>query len=152
MKSLSAIAVGVWLGVMGFFSFVAAPAAFGTLEREAAGRFVAAVFPRYYAVGVGLGLLALAGLIAQGLSAAGRPGDWLPVALVLAMLMLSLYAWLVVLPAAHAAREAMRPPALDAGSANAQSFARLHRLSAILNGLVMLGGVAVVVLHAARRP
>jgi hypothetical protein len=68
------------------------------------------------------------------------------------MLILSLYAWLVVLPAAHAAREATRQGPVAPGSANAQSFARLHRLSTILNGLVMLAGVAVVVLQTARRP
>ena len=39
---------------MGFFAFVVAPAAFSTLDRDAAGRFVGAVFPKYYAVGFGL--------------------------------------------------------------------------------------------------
>jgi hypothetical protein len=152
MKSLAAVVVAAWLGVMGGFSFLAAPAAFGTLEREAAGRFVAAVFPRYYLVGVVLGLVALGGLVGHWLSAGARSGDWLPAALVLSMLALSLYAWLAVLPAAHAAREAMRRAPADPASADARSFARLHRLSAILNGLAMLAGVAVVALHVGRRP
>ncbi|MGH7316078.1 MAG: DUF4149 domain-containing protein, partial [Candidatus Rokuibacteriota bacterium] len=51
MRLLPAAAVLVWLGVMAFFAGVVAPAAFAALDREAAGRFVSAVFPRYYAVG-----------------------------------------------------------------------------------------------------
>jgi hypothetical protein len=150
MRSLTAIAVSAWLGVMGFFAFVAAPAAFGALEREAAGRFVAAVFPRYYLLGVILGGLALVGLAAPPLLGGGRPG-WLPVALVLAMVALTLYAWLAVLPAAQAAREAMRLAPDGPASSEALTFARLHRLSTMLNAAVMLAGVAVVVLEAARR-
>jgi hypothetical protein len=57
-----------------------------------------------------------------------------------------------VLPAAQAAREAMRraPPAH--AHVEAPGFARLHRLSTILNGAVMLAGAAFVALEAARRP
>ena len=134
---------------MGFFAFVVAPAAFGTLERESAGRFVGAVFPRYYAVGLALGLAGLAGLGARRFGGGWRGGDWLPVGLVLIMLALTLYAGAVVLPAAHAAREAMRQAGID--PAAAAGFARLHRLSAVLNAVVMASGVLVLVIEMARR-
>ena len=62
MRQLTLAAVAVWLGAMGFFAFIVAPAAFATLDREAAGRFVSVIFPRYYAVGLALGLVALFGL------------------------------------------------------------------------------------------
>jgi uncharacterized membrane protein len=152
MRNLAEIAVTLWLGAMAFFAFVAAPAAFATLEREAAGRFVGAVFPRYYAIGLALGLVALTGLGGRRLFAGGRPWDWLPILLVLVMLVLTLYAWAVVLPAAHAAREAMRRGPAPAAPAEVERFSRLHRRSAILNGAVMLAGVAFVALQAARRP
>ena len=139
----------LWLGAMGFFAFVIAPAAFTTLEREAAGRLMNAVFPRYYAVGLALGLAALAGLGARWLGGGWRGLDWLPVGLVLLMLALTLYAGAVVLPAAHAAREAMRQAGMD--PAAAAGFARLHRLSGILNGIVMISGVLVLVVEVARR-
>ena len=70
----------------------------------------------------------------------GRHGDVARGALVLAMLALTLYAWLAVLPAAQAAREAMRRASSGPGAVEALSFSRLHRLSAILNGAVMLAG------------
>jgi len=146
------MAVLLWLGVMGFFAFVVAPAAFTALDREAAGRFVGAVFPRYYLVGAVLGTCALVALIAQRLRDDGRHGDWLGGALVVVMLALTLYAWLAVLPAAQAAKQAMRLASSGPGEVEALSFSRLHRLSTILNGVVMLAGMAFVVLDVARRP
>ena len=150
MRSVAGIAVVLWLGVMGFFAFVVAPAAFTALDRAAAGRFVGVVFPRYYLVGAVLGACALVALIAQGLR--GRHGDWLGGALLLGMLALTLYAWLAVLPAAQAAKQAMRQASSVGGGVEALSFSRLHRLSTILNGAVMLAGMAFVVLDVARRP
>jgi uncharacterized membrane protein len=146
MKLLSAAAVLVWLGVMAFFAGVVAPAAFSTLDRDAAGRFVSAVFPRYYAVGAALGALALAGLGLRFALGPRRPSDGLPLLLVAVMLATTLYAWLVVLPAAHAAREALRQSAAVPGalSTEALAFARLHRLSGLLNGAAMVAGVLVL--------
>jgi uncharacterized membrane protein len=152
MRILAAAAIVCWLGVMGFFAAVVAPAAFTTLDREAAGRFVAAVFPRYYAVGAGLGALALLALLTR-LLRDGRAGGWLSLLLVAVMLASTLYAWLVVLPAAHAAREALRQAAPAAGAVSTESlaFTRLHRLSSVLNGVSMLAGVLGLVAVGIRR-
>ena len=152
MRLLAAAAIVCWLGVMGFFAAVVAPAAFTTLDREAAGRFVAAVFPRYYAVGAGLGALALLALLTR-LLRDGRAGGWLSLLLVAVMLASTLYAWLVVLPAAHAAREALRQAAPAAGTVSTESlaFTRLHRLSSVLNGVSMLAGVLGLVAVGIRR-
>jgi len=63
------VALGAWLGVMAFFSFVGAPRAFAVFD-DRGGEYVNDVFPRYYRVGVGLGVVAfLAGL---GLGAVTR--------------------------------------------------------------------------------
>jgi uncharacterized membrane protein len=149
MRQVTLAAVAVWLGAMGFFAFVVAPAAFSVLDREAAGRFVSAVFPRYYAVGLALGLVALFGVGARWVGAGWRGLDWMTVGLVLLMLALTLYAGTVVLPAAHAAREAARVAGAD--PAAAAGFARLHRLSSMLNVVVMVSGILVVVIETVRR-
>ena len=148
MKQLTVAALGLWLGAMGFFAFVVAPAAFSTLDREAAGRFVSAVFPKYYAVGFGLGLVALASLVVRVLGRGVRPLDWVPIGLLVLMLTLTLFAGAVVLPAAHAAREAMRATGGD--PATAVSFSRLHRLSSVLNVVVMLAGIGTLIMEAVR--
>lgn len=152
MRSLPGLAVALWLGAMAFFGFLVAPAAFATLEREAAGRFVNVIFPRYYMAGVVLGLAALAALLARGVLRGWRTWDWLPVGLVALMLALTLYARVVVLPAAHAAREAMRQAGAGVASAESLRFARLHRVSGILNVTVMIAGVVFLAAEAMRRP
>ena len=149
MRQLTVVATALWLGAMGFFAFVVAPAAFSTLEREAAGKFVGAVFPRYYAVGLALGLAATTGFGARWIGGAWRGWDWLTAGLVLIMLALTLYAGAVVLPAAHAAREAVRQAGMDPSAA--AGFARLHRLSGILNAIVMVSGVVVLAIEMTRR-
>ncbi len=146
MRQLTLTAVAVWLGAMGFFAFIVAPAAFGALERDAAGRFVSVVFPRYYGVGLALGLVAAFGLGVRWMGGGWRGLDWTVAGLVLLMLALTLYAGAVVLPAAHeAARAAGGEPAAAMG------FARLHRLSSVLNVIVMLSGILVVVIETVRR-
>ena len=148
MKQLTVVATALWLGAMGFLAFAVAPAAFSTLEREAAGKFVGAVFPRYYSLGLALGLAALAGVGSRWIGGTWRDFDWLPTGLLLLMLALTLYAGAVVLPAAHAAREAMREAGTNPSAAAA--FARLHRLSGILNAIVMLSGLVVLVAELSR--
>jgi hypothetical protein len=151
MRSLASIAVSMWLGVMAFVSFAAAPAAFATLDRDVAGRYVSALFPRYYAAGMALGALALLGALGAGFQGGWRGGDRLALGLVLVMLALTACAWLWVLPAAHAAREAMQH-AGGAGAPEASRFAQLHRLSSALNVIVMIAGIVLLVQQAARRP
>jgi uncharacterized membrane protein len=152
MKSVPVVVTSIWLGAMGFFAFLVAPAVFATLDRDATGRLVSAIFPRYYLVGTILGLVALAACIARSLPSGWRTWDVVTAALVLVMLALTLYAWMVVLPAAHAAREALREAGAGASPAEAVRFARLHRLSAVLNGTVMLAGALLLAVEVMRRP
>lgn len=152
MKHLTIVTVSLWLGAMGFFAFVVAPGAFGSLDREAAGRLVAAILPRYYWVGVALGLLAVAGVVGRWGRADRTAIDWIPFVLLLLMLGLTLYCVLVLLPEADALQDAALAARRGAGaSAEAQRFARLHRLSTLMGLAVMVAGVAVVALEAFRR-
>lgn len=151
MRLVPGAAILLWLGVMAFFAFLVAPAAFASLDRDAAGRFVSVMFPRYYAVGTALGLVALCAVAARWLGA-GRPLEgWLGLGLIALMLVLTLYSWLVVLPAAHAAREAVRQAAVaTALSTEALAFARLHQLSGVLNATVMAAGLLFLIVEGAR--
>jgi len=153
MRIVAAGAIVCWLGVMAFFGAVIAPAAFTTLDREAAGRFVSAVFPRYYAVGAALGGLALLALLVRLLLRDDRSGGWVSLLLVALMLASTLYAWLVVLPAAHAAREALHRTGAATGAVSTESlaFTRLHRLSSVLNGVSLLAGILGLVAVGLRR-
>ncbi len=58
-----------------------------------------------------------------------------------------------MLPAAHAAREALGQSAPAAGAVSTESlaFTRLHRLSSLLNGVSMVAGVLGLVAVGIRR-
>lgn len=151
LNVLTISSVSIWLGAQLFFSAFVAPAAFSILEREAAVRLVNAVFPRYFLAGLVLGLVALAGVVGQ---LAGGPRSralWGVLALLVLMLALTAYTLAALLPAMETARHAIRAGGADPARAlpEAQAFARLHRLSVILNGLTLLAGLAVLALEAA---
>jgi hypothetical protein len=130
------LALSCWLGAMVFFSFITMPIVFGRLPTIEAGKVAAAIFLPYYAVGCIMGAIALA-LAVYFAAVRGPHGWWSGAAIALAVaLALTLYAGFVVRPRVDAIRtvaEAERPdPAQKA------EFDRLHRLSVILNGAVML--------------
>lgn len=127
------VSLGVWLGAMGFFSFVAAPRVFAVLD-ERAGDVVNDIFPRYYLVGVGLGLVALAAGLFSGILT-GFDGA-LQAMLSLGVLAVGATAyarWLLI-------------PRMDAAGEGA--FERYHRQSVALNGIAMVAvGLALVATH-----
>src|SRR5215813_6939542 len=59
VRFLYLLALAVWLGEIVFFSFVVAPAIFGVLGAARAGPVLAAIFPRYYAIGAAAAAVAL---------------------------------------------------------------------------------------------
>ena len=152
LKILTISSISLWLGVMGFFSFFAAPALFTTLDRESAGRLVAVVLPRYYSFGIITGLLALLGVLGRGVLKRGREIEWGALVLILLMLALTAYSMLVLLPQAESARQAMRSVGAPAGllSEAALAFGRTHRLSVAFNLLTMLAGLTLVFVEGLR--
>ena len=150
MRPLTIVSIALWLGMLGFFAFAVAPAAFATLDRPSAARLVTAVLSRSYWVGLALGLLAVTGLLARGIrrSWADR------LSLALGLLMLALTAWSLfgLMPEA----EALRDRALAARLAGTPSapeavrFGRIHGLSTMSGVAVMVSGAVLLALEARR--
>lgn len=126
-------ALGVWLGTMTFFSFVAAPKTFDVLDRESAGSVVNAIFPTYYVVGVATGTLAVAATVVRGVAAGFEASVIVVVVATGFATLTAAYArWVLI-------------PKMDAAGADA--FEQYHRQSVILNGLA-IGGVALSLVAA----
>ena len=123
-------ALGVWLGSMVFFSFVAAPRVFAVLPDDDAGRVVNDIFPRYYAFGLALGVVAIAAGLVLGTSDGVVPDVLLlgPVA--------------VAVAANGYARWGLVPKMERAGD---DAFAQYHRQSVALNGVAMVAVTAGLV-------
>ena len=116
-------ALGVWLGSMLFFSFVAAPRLFTVLEDDAAGRAVNDIFPRYYTFGTALGVVAIVAALFLGADNGFLPD-------------VPLVGTVAVGVAANVyARWSLVPKMERAGD---DAFAQYHGQSVALNGVAML--------------
>lgn len=127
-------ALAAWFGTMAFFSFVAAPRAFAVLGRETAGSYVNEVFPQYYVLGVGLGVLGLLGSLGVGVLQAFALPVWVALAATAVATLAHAYARWSLIPKMEAAGE--------------DAFEQYHGRSVQLNGLAMLAvAVAFVASH-----
>jgi uncharacterized membrane protein len=138
------LALTAWVGSILFFTFGVAPLIFRVLGAEAGGRFVRALFPRYYAWGVISGAIALPAYLGVPLSFPEYRGPMVAVQAlaILAGILIMLYAGNTLTPAINAAR--------DAGPAEHARFLRLHRRSVRLNALVLGLGLGLLIAHATR--
>jgi hypothetical protein len=142
--SVYVISLTAWVGSILFFSFVVAPIVFRVLAAEDAGKFVRALFPRYYAWGTIAGAVALPAYVAGPLCYPEYRGPWVGVQalILLGCIMVMLYAGNSLTPAINAAR--------DAGANGQKRFDRLHRRSVRLNGLVLVVGLCLLTAFANR--
>lgn len=139
-------ALASWVGSILFFSFGVAPIIFRVLGAEAGGRFVRALFPRYYAWNVVSGAVALPAFLGVPLAYPEYKGPWVGIqaGLILTGIVLFLYCGNTLTPAINAAR--------DEGPEGSARFDRLHRRSVQLNGVALVLGIVLLVSHATRRP
>jgi uncharacterized membrane protein len=147
LQCLHLLALVVWLGETIFLSFVVAPTLFGAFPQEA-GRVMSALFPWYYRVGYACGAILLVSSLALWRSAGGGVRGLVTAGIATLMLVAVLYAGGVIQPRVRALRLEVHGPN---PSATAKiEFDRLHRRSVQLNSVVLLGGLAITALTAAK--
>jgi uncharacterized membrane protein len=147
LQYLHLLALVVWLGETIFLSFVVAPTLFGAFPQEA-GRLMSALFPWYYRVGYACGAILLVTSLVLWRSGGSSVRGPLTAGIVMFMLAAVLYAGIVIQPRVRALRLEMHGP--NAAAAAKQEFDRLHRRSVQLNAVVLLGGLAITALAAAK--
>lgn len=132
------LSLAVWIGSVVFFSFVAAPGIFKTLDREKAGEVVGVIFPKYYFISYVCGPLAISTLLAGS-------GEFpaVQMALLLGMTASAYFAGMVIGPRARTlkARIKAEPEKSDALSVK---FKSLHGWSVRLNAAVLLMGLVLL--------
>ncbi|MCO8256268.1 DUF4149 domain-containing protein [Haladaptatus sp. AB618] len=124
-------ALGIWLGSIVFFSFIGAPTTFDVLDDDA-GKVVNAIFPKYYAFGLGLGFVAFGAAVIG--NATGAFDGLVAAVLAIVGVVLNGYARWVLIPKMEAAGD--------------DAFAQYHKQSIVLNGVTMLavaGGIVAIV-------
>jgi Domain of unknown function (DUF4149) len=131
-----------WLGGMVFFTALVAPIVFTVLPLPEAGTVVGALFPRYYLLGYICGAIGF--ILAVYLCATRMPRTWWAMAALALLIALGLtvYAGAAVRPRVDAIRSVTTQPNPD--PARRAEFDRLHHLSVMLNGAVMLLNLAAL--------
>jgi hypothetical protein len=132
--------VGAWIGLMAFLSFVVAPAAFTVLAAPQAGDLVGAIFPRYYGIGVGLGVAGFAAALFLRVRSQRRTGWTVALLALVAAIAATAYAGAIVHPQARRLRTALQNPA--AAAEVRDEFDHAHRTAVALNGVAMLAALA----------
>lgn len=136
----------VWLGGIVFFSFVVTPTLFKQLPKETTSKVLEALFPKYYFLGYFCGAAALLTHLVLGFQAAGG-FSWffLKLAVLLAMVVLTYYAGLVVFPETHRLKSEIQSKAAEEISPGVQGqFDKLHRISVLLNLSILALGLAFI--------
>jgi hypothetical protein len=130
------LALVCWLGGMIFFTAIIAPVVFTLLPIADAGKLVAGLFPRYYILGYVAGVISVA--LAIYFVVEHPPRLWWSLsALALATALgLTIYAGMIIRPQVDAVRTVVEDQNPD--PAKRAEFDRLHHLSVMLNGGVML--------------
>jgi Domain of unknown function (DUF4149) len=143
--SVYLVALTAWVGSILFFSFGVAPIIFGVLGEQTGGKFVRALFPRYYLWGAIAGAIALPAFVARPLCYHEFRGPLVGVQamVILAGILSMLYGGNSLTPAINEAR--------DAGASGQKRFEQLHRRAVRLNGLVLVVGLGLLVAFATRR-
>ena len=135
LLALIIVAGGVWIGSIVFQSAVVAPGVFTTLDEPQARVLLRTLFPRFFKLGIGCGVVVTAA--ATGLIAANGFGTASVAVLMVGLATIALPALaLRLVPAINAAR--------DGGVETEARFHKLHRLSVLLTVGSLLLAAAVI--------
>lgn len=135
MNTVFVLAAGIWIGAIVFQSAVVAPSVFEGLDEDQARRFLRTIFPKFFRLGLGCGVVMATSLAIVSVMSGGS--NALTVLAVITAVMLIFQAiCLSLVPLINTAR--------DAGPAGEERFRRLHRLSVLLTILVLFLGVFAV--------
>ncbi|MEM4409801.1 MAG: DUF4149 domain-containing protein [Candidatus Caldarchaeum sp.] len=152
LRFLFLLSIALWVGGMFFFSSIAAPSIFKTLDRTLAGDVVSAIFRKYYLLGYICGAIAiLTYALAWAFETAPNHLVYtITILCLVAMVGLFVYSGEFVRPEAHRVRTELR--SLEPGSpkveAASKRFSSLHRRSVAINGAVFALGIVIILLTA----
>lgn len=135
MNTVFVLAAGIWIGAIVFQSAVVAPSVFKGLDEDQARRFLRTIFPKFFRLGLGCGVVMATSLAIMSVMSGGS--NALTVLAVITAIMLIFQAiCLSLVPLINSAR--------DAGPAGEERFRKLHKLSVLLTILVLFMGVFAV--------
>lgn len=144
------LALTLWVGGIVFFSFFTTPALFANLPKDMASQMITILFPRYYMLGYVCGGTLLLSTLVESILVRQLP--LIRLLVILLMLGSTVYAGVIVRPEVHNLKIQMKTveEGTDLGNHLKAKFDGLHRLSVILNMVVLVSGIFLVGIVAFR--
>lgn len=135
----------IWVGMIVFFTFFAAPSVFKALPRELAGEVIGHIFPKYWAVGYLMSAVSIGTVLY--LSSFAKVFPTLRVSILVVMAVLSLYSGLVVGREARSIKAEIKAvESVEEKETLRSTFKKVHAKSAILNLLILILGIFYIFL------
>lgn len=141
------LSIVVWIGMIFFTTFFAAPSIFKVLPRESAGDVMGSIFPKYWIIGYVTSLSALGSTLLISRTLGFYPGERLIILII--MTVLSFFSGLVVGRRARVIKAKMK--AAGEGELKAglrKSFGKVHAVSAIINLTILVLGIILIYIMA----
>ncbi len=141
------LSIVIWIGMIFFTTFFAAPSVFKVLPRETAGEVMGSIFPKYWIVGYVSSVAALASTILISRALGFYPGERLTILII--MTVLSFFSGFVIGRKARAIKAQMkRAGEGEEKAALRKSFGKIHGVSAAVNLLILFLGVLLIFIMA----
>jgi uncharacterized membrane protein len=142
LRTMEFLSLGMWLGADAFLSFVVAPGAFAVLSsRDSAGLMVGYSLTRLHFAGIALGLLFLAARLARTQSFVSLASA-VALCAVLMVALTAISQFTVSQRMAVLRKQMVSIQSTPENSPSLAEFNKLHRLSVLFEGSVLLLGVA----------
>lgn len=147
--SIYNILLSLWVGGMAIFTFLITPVIFKGFERDIASAIVDKLFPFYFPYNLIISVAALVCLfllanIQKGIARKISLGLIIAAIVINAFITFKLYPEVKMVKAEIASFESTSPDSLQR-----KAFTRLHGVSAVLNLLLLIDGIALIVINSA---
>lgn len=140
------LSIVIWIGMIFFTTFFAAPSVFKVLAREQAGEVMGSIFPKYWIVGYVTSVVALGSTILISRALGFYPGERLTILII--MTVLSFFSGLVIGRRARAIKAQMKLVDGEEKTALRKSFAKVHGVSSVINLLILFLGFLLIFIMA----
>ena len=135
----------IWVGMIVFFTFFAAPSIFKALPKELAGEVIGHIFPKYWAIGYAMSAVSIG--TALYLSSFAKFFPTVKVLILVVMAVLSLYSGLVVGKEARKIKAEIKiVESVEVKETLRSNFKKVHAKSAVLNLIILILGVFYIFL------
>lgn len=143
--------LSLWVGGIVIFTFLVTPVIFQSFGRDAAGEIVGKLFPYYFPYNLFLSLAALV-IFLLFFGVRGKIQNKITIILLTLAVLINLFVFFKLHPDIVSIKQQIRTFETQSDESSMRSqFRKLHGISALLNILLLIDGIALLVLQTPAR-